>query len=148
MSERIGTDACRLSNQWVLAPDLARMLIALEARATQIFSAEGLRWPGIWIISGFRSQGLQAVVNPSAPRSLHTRCPSLAADLRVGDMPASTTPDFWRFLGTLWKALGGKWGGDFGDDNHFSILTVGDAPIEIGEVPVTRRLVPVPPTPV
>jgi len=64
-------------------------------------------------------------------------------------MPASTTPDFWRFLGTLWKTLGGRWGGDFDDPNHFEILTVGQGPIEISEVPVARRLIPtLQPTPV
>jgi len=78
------------------------------------------------------------------PDSLHVRCPSLAADLRVGDMPASTTPDFWRFLGPIWKAMGGRWGGDFQtpDPNHFAILTVGTAPIELGAA-VPRRGTPI-----
>jgi len=109
------------------------MLVRLEARAAAIFSAEGLRWPGIFIISGHRSAAKQAFVNPSVPSSLHTRCPSLAVDLRVGDTPASTTAtEVWGFLGTLWKALGGRWGGDFRprpDFNHFEKLTVRAPPL-------------------
>ena len=104
------------------------MLVVLEGRAAAIFSAEGLRWPGIFVISGHRSAARQAEINPTVPRSLHTQCPSLAADLRVGDTPASTTAtEVWSFLGTLWKAIGGRWGGDFRpepDFNHFEKLTV------------------------
>jgi len=126
-------NACSLSRRWVLDPGLADMLIRLEARATEIFSAEGLRWPGVFVISGHRSPTLQAVVNPSVPGSLHTRCPSMAVDLRVGDAPASTTAtEVWVFLGTLWKALGGRWGGDFRprpDYNHFEALTVRAPPL-------------------
>ena len=126
-SARIADDPCSLSRRWILDPTLARMLVALEDRATRIFSAEGLRWPGLYIISGHRSKRRQLAVNPSAPNSRHTLCPSMAADLRVGDLPASTTPDFWRFLGTLWKAMGGRWGGDFKpqpDPNHFEGITI------------------------
>ena len=100
------------------------MLVTLETLAREIFSAKGFHWPGVFIISGFRSARLQAVINPAAPKSLHTRCPSMAADLRVGDLPASTTPtEFWAFLGTLWKSMGGRWGGDFKtpDPNHFEM---------------------------
>lgn len=109
------------------------MLIALDTEAARIFSAEGLRWPGAYVISGYRSRWVQAQVNPNIPptKSLHNRCPSMAADLRVGDQPASTTPvEVWRFLGTIWKSMGGRWGGDFGagfaggptpDLNHFEL---------------------------
>lgn len=103
------------------------MLVTLEARAREIFSAEGLRWPGLFIISGFRSQRLQAGINPAAPFSLHTFCPSLAVNLRVGDFAASLTPEFWPFLATIWKAMGGRWGGDFRpkpDVNHFEMPAV------------------------
>ena len=102
------------------------MLIALDARAAGVFAAQGLRWPGLWILSGWRSAQLQAYVNPLEPASRHRPCPSLAADLRVGDFPASTTTDYWRVLGTLWKAMGGRWGGDFPtpDLNHFELLSV------------------------
>ena len=125
-SSRIGRDACGLSRQWRISFALAGMLVALDTRAAQIFSAQGLRWPGLWIISGYRSPTLQAQVNPRQPASRHRECPALAADLRVGDFPASTTPEYWRLLGTLWKAQGGRWGGDFPtpDLNHFEVLTV------------------------
>jgi len=126
-SSRVGSDACRLSRRWRISPRLADMLVALEARAAQVFSSQGLRWPGVWIISGHRSPRLQASVNPDAPDSLHVRCPAMAADLRVGNLAASTTPDFWPFLGTIWKAMGGRWGGDFKpkpDVNHFEALGI------------------------
>ncbi len=124
-SERVAIgDDCGLSRRWRLEPTLAAMLGRLEARAQDAFSAEGLRWPGIFVISGYRSPQRQAQVNPDAPNSLHVRCPALAVDLRVGDLPASSTPlELWSFLGQLWKALGGRWGGDFTprDPNHFDL---------------------------
>ncbi len=103
------------------------MVLALDARAAQIFSAQGLRWPGLWIISGHRSPSRQLEVNPSVPNSLHTRCPSMAVDLRVGNLPASTTAfEVWGFLGGIWKSLGGRWGGNFRtpDPNHFEEISV------------------------
>lgn len=51
-------------------------------------------------------------------------CPSLAADLRVGNQPASLTPPtVWTVYGTLWESMGGRWGGRFTppDWNHFDI---------------------------
>ncbi len=103
---------------------LADMLVELDAQATREFSAQGFRWPGLFVISGYRSPRLQLDVNPLAPNSLHTRCPSLAADLRVGDLPATLTPrEFWEFLGAIWGQLGGRWGGRFTpeDLNHFDL---------------------------
>jgi len=109
------------------------MLVRLESRAAAIFSAEGLRWPGVFVISGHRSTARQIEINPAVPGSLHTECPSLAADLRVGDTPASTTAtEVWAFLGSIWKALGGRWGGDFRpkpDFNHFEATTVRAPPL-------------------
>ena len=87
-------------------------------------AAAGFRWPGLSIISGYRSRFLQLEINPLAPQSLHTRCPSLAADLRVGDQPASITPvALWELLGRIWSSLGGRWGGRFSppDLNHFDL---------------------------
>ena len=122
-SSPVGNDSCSLSRRWILDPALADMLVALDAEARRIFSAEGVRWPGLFVISGFRSKQLQAEINPLVPKSLHTRCPSLAADLRVGDVPASLTdPTVWAFYGALWNGLGGRWGGNFlptPDYNHF-----------------------------
>lgn len=107
-------------------PTLAGMLVSLEARAHELFSAEGIRWPGIFIISGYRSRTLQARLNPTVPQSKHTLCPSLAADLRVGDFAASLTREIWPVLGTIWKTMGGRWGGDFRqpDPNHFELPTI------------------------
>lgn len=149
VSSRVGTDACSLSRRWTLSPTLARMLVALETEATRLFSAQGFRWPGIFVISGYRSPRLQARLNPLAPQSRHTFCPSMAADLRVGNLPASTTPtEFWAFLGTIWKKMGGRWGGDFTvpepDPNHFEALA--EIPItEMGVMPIPTR--PIAPTP-
>jgi len=100
------------------------MLVQLDELAERDVSASGFRWPGLSIISGYRTFELQAVLNPDAPNSLHTRCPSLAADLRVGDFAASTTPDaLWALLGRIWGQLGGRWGGTFSppDPNHFDL---------------------------
>lgn len=51
-------------------------------------------------------------------------CPALAADLRVGNAPASLTdPSVWTAVGVIWEELGGRWGGRFRppDWNHFDI---------------------------
>jgi len=115
---------CSLSRRWVLAPQVAGMVVALDEWAANQFAAQGLRWPGLFVISGFRSRILQAEVNPLAEASLHTRCPSLAVDLRVGDIPASlTTVETWAFLGFRWQTMGGRWGGRFTppDNNHFDV---------------------------
>lgn len=101
------------------------MVVDLDAWAERQFAAEGLRWGGLWIISGYRSPQSQAELNPLAPDSLHTTCPAMAVDLRVAGSPASTTPfEFWAWLGTKWKMMGGRWGGDFSrrDPNHFDLL--------------------------
>lgn len=62
---------------------------------------------------------------PAATQSLHLEVPALAADLRVGNAPASTTdPSVWAYVGVLWKVLtGGRWGGDFNppDWNHVDL---------------------------
>jgi len=127
-SERIETDACGISRRWSIAPHLARMLVRTNEFVRQAFSADGLRWPGLYILSGFRTVQRQAAVNPDNPNSLHLRCPALAVDLRVGDAPASTTPiELWAIVGQRFKLLGGRWGGDFPvpDPNHFDVSSVG-----------------------
>ena len=140
-SSRIGDDYCSISREWRIRPSLARRLIDLNARAEAVFSAEGLRWPGLWIISGYRSPRMQAQVNPSNPASLHSECPALAVDLRVGNIPASITTGFWPLLGNIWKSLGGRWGGDFPtpDPNHFEELTVRAGPVASAGVSLTAR---------
>ena len=134
LPEKVGNDACGLERRWVLDPDLAAMVVSLEGWAHEQFAGYGLRWPGIVIISGHRSKVRQATVNPAAQDSLHTRCPALAVDLRVGAVPASLPGggSLWEWLGARWKMMGGRWGGDFSpgkdisgvnrrEQNHFDL---------------------------
>jgi len=126
-SERI-SDHCSLSRRWFLEPGFARALVTLESVAQRLVAADGLHWPGLYVISGYRSRAEQASVSPGRPASPHTWCPAMAVDLRVGDTPASITPpEWWAFVGNIWKSLGGRWGGDFAppDPNHFEIPTLG-----------------------
>lgn len=103
------------------------MLYTLEAWARENLSSQGLRWPGLYIISGARSRPVPGAWDPTAPAataSLHLECPSLAADLRVGGTPATLTPpSVWGALGSAWERLGGRWGGRFDppDWNHFDL---------------------------
>ncbi len=104
------------------------MVVQLDALVATRFAGQGLRFPGLFIISGFRSKTTQAQINPSVPDSLHSQCPALAVDLRVGDVPATTTPaSIWGVVGRAWKELGGSWGGDFSppDFNHFACRNCG-----------------------
>ena len=132
MSKRVGLDPCMLARRWSLDPLLAQMLVDLDRRQAEEVAAAGLRWPGLTVVSGFRSRRTQARVNPLAPNSLHTRCPALAADLRVGNQPASLTPFLvWKRIGRTWQELGGGWGGNFKtpDVNHFECRQCGAPPI-------------------
>jgi len=124
LPERIGSDVCSLANRWILDMHLASMLVELERWANDQWRDEKYGWPGLWIISGHRSDALQADINPDAPNSLHTRCPSMAADLRMGhiDTLLPIAP-VWQWLGIHWSLKGGRWGGWFGikDENHFDL---------------------------
>lgn len=95
------------------------MLVRLGQQASREF---GQYWPGLYIISGYRSPAHNADVG-GAPRSFHTACPSLAADLRVGSVPGLDSNEIWAILGGMWRLMGGKWGGTFStpDPNHFDI---------------------------
>lgn len=117
-SERIrGADSCSLQRRWLIDPTLAMALVETEAVAERIFAAEGVRWPGIFILSGHRTKAQQADANPSQPSSHHRCCPSLAVDLRVGDIPASVTPpQFFKFIADAMAVHGVKWGGDVPDE--------------------------------
>lgn len=123
MSERLsGADACGLARRWLLDATLAARLVELDDVAARSYATERFRWPGLYIISGYRTRGEQARVNPFNEESHHRCCPALAADLRLDDIPASNTPvSVWEELGLFWKVLGGEWGGDFEspDLNHF-----------------------------
>jgi len=132
LPEPVGTDACLLSRRWILDPHMAEMLVSLEAWASRELARTGIRWAGIRILSGHRSAASQAVINPSAPASLHTRCPSLAVDLQVGGVPNLPSDSIWELLGGRWKLMGGRWGGDFSpgkgidgvnrrEQNHFDL---------------------------
>jgi len=88
------------------------------------FPPKGFVGGGLFIISGHRSPALQIIVNPSAPRSLHTYCPSLAADLRLGNRgSALDEAQTWAWLGQRWEFMGHRWGGRFRppDLNHFDL---------------------------
>ncbi len=52
--------------------------------------------------------------------SLHLK--RLAIDLNLFiDGVYITHSEGYRPLGDVWKSMGGSWGGDFGDGNHFSL---------------------------
>jgi uncharacterized protein YcbK (DUF882 family) len=123
LPERIGNDDCGLARRWILNLGLASMLVRLNGMAEERFASTGIRWPGLSIISGYRSRADQARINPDAPDSLHTRCPSLAVDLRVGAVRGVEAPEVWQVLGSMWELLGGRWGGRFRDQdlNHFDL---------------------------
>lgn len=128
---RVDADACVLSRRFLLAPHLVQMVQDLDRWADREIARAGLRWPGLFVISGQRTAALQAELNPDAPASLHLRCPSLAVDLRVGDIAGWPGQDaIWELLGGRWKLMGGRWGGDFTggmpgvnrqEQNHFDL---------------------------
>jgi len=132
LPSKVGDDACVLARRWTLDPTLSAMLVSLEGWARVEIAKSGLRWPGINIISGYRSSARQADLNPDAPNSLHTRCPSLAADLSVGSIAVGSDA-IWELLGGRWKWMGGRWGGNFSftgstpgmvnrrEQNHFDL---------------------------
>ena len=112
--ERVTDDACGISRRWLLAPHVAESVVSVNREMGSLFSAQGIRWPGLTIISGYRSSQKQAQVNPAVTKSWHSRCPALAVDLRVGDAPASTTPvELWATIAHQFKKRGARWGGDF-----------------------------------
>jgi len=123
-AELIGRDPCSLARRWILDRKLSEMLVDLDRWAAEQFKDSRYGWPGLSIISGHRSHAAQAEINPDAPGSLHTRCPSMAADLRVGTINAALpSVAIWQWLGVHWKGMGGRWGGFFGvkDENHFDL---------------------------
>ncbi len=123
LPEPIGDDSCLLAQGWILDPALAEGLVAMQRFSWDKLAPAKLRGPDLWIISGWRSEEAQADLNPLITRSRHTFCPSMAADLRVGDLPATITqPDIWQLLGGWWKFnVHGRWGGDFPPTGRFEL---------------------------
>lgn len=124
LPEAINGDACGIAGRWLLDSTLAEGLVLLERVAEERFTSAGTRWPGLWIISGQRSRADQARLNPLVKDSLHTRCPALAADLRVGSIPGLPSAELLQFAGGIWMALGFRWGGlfsDFPNPAHFDV---------------------------
>lgn len=127
LPSRIGQDACVLAVRWVVSPKLAEMLVNLERLANDRFTSPPIYWPGLYIISGYRTQETQARLNPNAPNSRHIQCPSMAVDLRLGNIEglrdAPGMSEVWAILGGMWELMGGRWGGRFStpDVNHFDL---------------------------
>jgi len=102
------------------------MLVRLEQWWSSLRT--GLQWggfermPPLFIISGHRSPAHNADVGGAAG-SLHTACPSLAADLRMGNVAGLDSDEAWAILGGKWRLMGGRWGGQFRDPdpNHFDL---------------------------
>jgi len=158
-SEEVSRDPCGMVRRWALSPLLASMLVDLDGWACRTFdqelkraglSAPWFRWPGLFIVSGYRREPVVSAFQPTLPaakKSRHRRLPSLAADLRVGHVKATQTPiEVWTFLGLHWERQGGRWGGNFRkpDPNHFDIdpLLVGeglDLPPLVLEGPFPNR---------
>jgi len=107
---------------WQLDAGLAGMLVALDGWAEQAFTVGAIRWPGIYILSGQRSEAENRSVGGVAG-SLHLRCPSLAADIRMGNLAGLASPEVMAILGGRWRLMGGRWGGTFTDPspNHFDL---------------------------
>lgn len=132
LPQRLTDDACVLQRRWILDPHLVSLLQALDRWADERIARTGLRWPGLFLVSGHRTEALQAEINPDAPQSLHRRCPALAVDLRVGSVEGIESDSVWELLGGRWKLMGGRWGGDFSpgkdifgvnrqEQNHFDL---------------------------
>lgn len=114
---------CGVPERWRLDPLIWRMLLRMDAWASTEFEKAGpfgIPYPGLFIISGYRNRELNDLVG-GAPDSRHLQCPSTAADLRFGSVATGLDQAIWAWFGAKWKLLGGRWGGDFGDENHFDL---------------------------
>jgi len=126
LPSRVPVDACDWSDSWGLDPALASKLSQMQRWWSNLdtgLSGPGLlKFPPLYIISGMRSKKHNDEVG-GAPASFHLRCPSLAADLRVGQVAGLDSDELWAILGGWWRLHGGRWGGTFSDPdpNHFDI---------------------------
>jgi len=122
----VGRDSCRLADRWGLDPGLADMVVRLadwwESIETGIQIRGFKRMPPLYIFSGFRTEAHNASVG-GVPGSFHTACPSLAVDLRVGNVAGLPDDEVMAILGGMWRRMGGRWGGTFADPSpkHFDI---------------------------
>jgi len=122
LAERIKA-GCGIQARWKLDPTLWQMLWSLEQSAHTDFDNAGpigIPYPGLFILSGFRTEEENDRVG-GAENSRHLICPSQAVDLRFGSVAGASAPAIWAYFGAKWKLLGGRWGGDFGDENHFDL---------------------------
>jgi len=119
LPERI-RPGCGVPNHWKLDPFLWRMLSRMDEWASTEFGTVEIPYPGLWILSGHRTPEENDQVG-GAPDSRHLHCPSQAVDLRFGSVATGLDHAIWAWFGAKWKLLGGRWGGDFGDDNHFDL---------------------------
>lgn len=77
------------------------------------------------VTSGYRTAAEQAALKPAAglykaTKSRHTE--GRAFDIGISGYAWNQVPmEYWRWFGAVWKALGGRWGGDFSkpDPIHF-----------------------------
>jgi len=114
LPEHVGRDPCRLAQRWGLSIGMANRLVDLEEFGRTHFQVPGRSfWPGLRIISGFRTPEENAAAG-GVPNSKHLDCPTLVADLRVGGVAGVEAGEIWSILGGRWKLWGGTWGGDFG----------------------------------
>lgn len=132
LPSRVGTDDCSLGTRWKLDSRLASMLVELEAWAQREFAIPPvIRWPGLYVISGFRTLEENRRTPGAAPDSRHIQCPSTAVDMRVGTVSGVESAEVWAILGGRWKEMGGRWGGNFQwsgsplpnprESNHFDL---------------------------
>lgn len=96
------------------------MLLQMDDWASTEFSKAGLPYPGLIVISGFRTRTHNTAIG-GAPNSRHLTCPSRAVDLQFGSVPGVSAPTIWAWFGAKWRSLGGRWGGEFEDPNHFDL---------------------------
>lgn len=102
------------------------MLVRLEQWWTTIETGVPVtrfaHMPPLYIFSGHRSEAHNADVG-GVPDSFHTRCPALAADIRVGGVAGLPDHEVMAILGGRWRLMGGRWGGTFADPspNHFDV---------------------------
>jgi len=122
LPSRVGRDACTIEARWQLQPRLARLLVQMQDHFTKAFRPTGFPFPDIWVVSGYRDAVKNREVG-GAPDSRHLRCPSEAADLRIGNVEGLENLEVWQMLGGWWELNGGRWGGRFSipDPNHFDL---------------------------